>query len=215
LKIDYFKDNKVTNADRSPTLSDLNLILICQRPPKMRPDSIKKEASGWNPVLLSFINHMHDSKQGMVKEHPRPGITHYESHPFTHIFFITMHLAFRAHRLIFPENAFFKPFQSIIQQFIAVIAKISLRMVIMPAIKTDHAMNGDLLSFYAVFHIKWPNLCHAMIIKSTMPPGIPPEIDNFTEYRKRKSLLERWSLILNPSSEWAVNGLSPTWPSKP
>jgi len=63
-----------------------------------------------------------------------------------------MHLAFRANRLIVPENAMFNPGQSICLQFLAVITQVFLRLVMMPAVKTDHAANGDLFSLDTVFH---------------------------------------------------------------
>jgi hypothetical protein len=97
---------------------------------------------------------MHDGKHRVAQKHPWPGISHNFPHPFTHIFFIAMNLAFCANRFIFPKNAFVNTYNCILKQFITIIAKISLRMVMALAVKADHTLNRDLFSFNAGSHSK-------------------------------------------------------------
>ena len=89
----------------------------------------------------------------MIPYHARPCITHDPANLFPHLRLITMDWTTAAGCLVFLKRAVFKPKSRVFHQVPAFVAEfIPPCMVMIPAVDTNHAFYGLLLSCHAGMH---------------------------------------------------------------
>lgn len=109
---------------------------------------------------------MPDGQQGMMPKHAGTGIAHDIADLFPHFRLITVDRAVAAGCLVFLEGAVFEPEPGIFQKFTAVAAEFIPCMVVVPAVDTDHALNGFAFPLHPGMNVCF-SLLHARRTKIT------------------------------------------------
>ena len=92
---------------------------------------------------------MADGQYWMTPDHSGPGITHDGADLVAQLRLIAMDRAVTAGGFVFLERAARKPESCVFHQFPAFMTDLPLGMMMVFAIKSDHQLNGLLLSFHA------------------------------------------------------------------
>lgn len=105
------------------------------------------------PVPRGCPEKMPDSRNGMIEQHPRPGIAHHGSDPLLKGRGITVRRAILAGAFPISVAAVFQPPAGIFPQTPAVVAQYPVALLV-PTVEGDHAPQRLLLPFDA---------CHSLI----------------------------------------------------
>ena len=100
--------------------------------------------------LASSVNVVGDCQDGVPKQHPGPGKSHYRFSLSSLRWLITVNRAIGARWLVLAKRALVEPYFCVVHEDGTVFAK-SLRSMVVPAIDVDHPADRQAFTF-EVFH---------------------------------------------------------------